>query len=527
MSLPREPLKVGSLFSGIGGIDLGLEQAGMEVAWSCEIDKNARTVLAHRWPDVHCYDDVKEIDGSATRVDVLCGGFPCQDLSVAGKRAGLAGERSGLFHEFMRVAATLTPQWVLIENVPGLLSSEDGRDMGVVLGTLADLGYGWSYRVLDAQYFGVAQRRRRVFIVGCLGDGASAAEILFEPSSCDRDSPPRREARSVAAGGTAVSTLQGGGHGLRLDADSAAGGQLIPAREVANALGGVNGGQDFAVGKGDLLYSAPASSPLLSVRRGVPSSDEADTQLIAMTSTGHGWWTETTKAGTLSARDYKDAQTVVGYSIYPEGGQGADLVAREMTDEDAVPTITTTNASDRGTFVTGVPEGTATGVAIPLQDVREMDKSQNGLGVGGEDDPAYTMDTLGVQGVAYRKAKKAMDPDDWERWEETDASDTLASHGTTTALAIMTDPQAIDTYNAEIDGDITHTLRDGHGEGVPGLMSEMAVRRLTPMECERLQGFPDGWTDVLSDSGRYKTLGNAVAVPVARWIGEQIVKVTN
>ena len=125
--MTEDKLTVGSLFSGIGGFDLGFERAGMTVQWQAEIDKHARRVLARWWPAAHCYDDVKEIGGSAPRVDVLCGGFPCQDLSVAGRRAGLAGERSGLFHEFMRVVDEVAPRWVVIENVPGLLSSNDGR----------------------------------------------------------------------------------------------------------------------------------------------------------------------------------------------------------------------------------------------------------------------------------------------------------------------------------------------------------------------------------------------------------------
>ena len=124
---------------------------------------------------------------------------------MAGRRAGLAGERSGLFHEFMRIVGEVSPRWVLIENVPGFLSSNGGRDMGTVLGTLGKLGYWWTYRCVDAQYFGLAQRRKRVFIVGCFGDGRSAAEVLLEPESLCGDSAPSREtgagvALAVAAG---------------------------------------------------------------------------------------------------------------------------------------------------------------------------------------------------------------------------------------------------------------------------------------------------------------------------------------
>lgn len=168
-------MNVGSTFSGVGGLDLGLERAGMQVKWQAEVDEWCRRVLAWHWPDARIYDDVRAVDGSAENIDLLTGGFPCQDLSVAGKRAGLAGERSGLFFEFARIADELRPDWLLVENVVGLLSSSEGRDFGIVLSTLAEIGYGLSWRVLNAQYFGVPQRRRRVFIVGCLGDSGERA----------------------------------------------------------------------------------------------------------------------------------------------------------------------------------------------------------------------------------------------------------------------------------------------------------------------------------------------------------------
>lgn len=174
--------RVGSLFAGIGGFDLGFEQAGFETAWQVEIDKFCNRVLQARWPGVRRYGDIREIDPAEIEpVGIVTGGFPCQDLSVAGRRAGLGGERSGLWWELRRILAVLRPRWVVIENVPGLLSSNRGRDMGAILAALGDLGYGWSYRVLDAQWFGLAQRRKRVFIVGCFGDGTAAAKVLLEP----------------------------------------------------------------------------------------------------------------------------------------------------------------------------------------------------------------------------------------------------------------------------------------------------------------------------------------------------------
>lgn len=233
-------MKVGSLFTGIGGLDLGLERAGMKIQWQVEIDSFARKVLQKHWPEVPKYDDIRKIRGGELEpVALVCGGFPCQDLSLAGKRAGLAGKQSGLFFEFMRIIADVRPRWVVIENVPGLLSSNKRRDMGTVLGALAELGYGYAYRVLDAQYFGVAQRRRRVFIVGYLGDGASAAKVLFEPESCEGDPPPGREAGQKVAG-----TL-GGGSGNRGWASDTERMTFIP--ETAKSLTSVANRQDGSV----------------------------------------------------------------------------------------------------------------------------------------------------------------------------------------------------------------------------------------------------------------------------------------
>jgi DNA (cytosine-5)-methyltransferase 1 len=196
-----------SLFAGIGGFDLAASRAGIEVTAAVEIDKAARGVLADRFPRTVLFDDVREVTADDLRSTgfrpdrgILTGGFPCQDVSVAGRRAGLAGERTGLFSEIVRLADALRPKYLLLENVPGLLSSHGGRDMGTILGALGDLGYWYAYRVLDAQFFGVPQRRRRVFIVGHLGDGRGPVEILFEPEGGDRHPAPVRAPRAAVAG---------------------------------------------------------------------------------------------------------------------------------------------------------------------------------------------------------------------------------------------------------------------------------------------------------------------------------------
>jgi len=177
----------GSAFAGIGGFEIGLERAGWECRWQIENDTFCNRILGTHWPDVKRYGDIEEIDPKELEaVDLICGGFPCQDLSVAGKREGLSGERSGLFWELVRLVRELQPRWLLIENVPGFLSSNEGNDFALALETLAECGYGLAWRVLDSQYFGVPQRRRRVFIVGHLGT-MCPPEILFESEGGEGD----------------------------------------------------------------------------------------------------------------------------------------------------------------------------------------------------------------------------------------------------------------------------------------------------------------------------------------------------
>jgi len=235
-------MKAISLFSGVGGFDLGFERAGIETVLQAERDPHCLKVLERHWPqvrrvtDVRCVgnrgfrreaerragsglgdqrgDDVHLASERASTCDLIFGGFPCQDLSVAGKRAGLGGERSGLWFEFHRVLSELRPRWTVIENVPGLLSSNNGRDFAILLMGLEELGYGWAYRVLDARYARVPQRRRRVFIVGCLGDRLSARQVLSVCESCGGNpetgrAPGERVAYSLTAGVRGT----GDGHG--------------------------------------------------------------------------------------------------------------------------------------------------------------------------------------------------------------------------------------------------------------------------------------------------------------------------
>lgn len=343
-------LTFGSLFSGIGGFDLGFERAGMTCKWQVEDNTHCNKVLNRHWPHVERHEDVRDFQTTNSVPDVICGGFPCQDLSVAGRRAGLAGKRSGLWDEFRRVIAGMRPGWVVIENVPGLLSSNGGRDMGTILRALGKLGYRWAYRVLDAQYDGVAQRRRRVFIVGSLGGRTHPAKVFFDSESLPGNSPPSRSEKSDVAGTIDAGTGERRGAGQ------------IPSVMTSLCLNGKNGNR---------------------------FDGESETFVV--------------------------------------------------------------NCLD------------------------------SHMGGGGPDDNAAQANHL----VAF------------------------------------------DCQQDPVIGAIARGLS---GNGMNQAVSRgTQVRRLTPTECERLQGFPDDWTrfaddgSELSDSARYRMLGNAVCVPVAEWVGRKIV----
>ena len=411
-------MMVGSLFAGIGGFDLAAENVGMEIAWQSENDVEASAVLAHHWPEVTNYGDIHDIhvagvsgkrhdlagegsqldrrstrsganangepnarslrdegvtdDRTPSAVDVLCGGFPCQDYSVAGRREGLVGDRGALWWQFHRLIGELRPTWVVAENVPGLLSSRDGQDFETIIRSLTELGYGVVWTVLDAQYFGVAQRRRRVFIVGHSG-GEPRPEILALSEGLYGHTPPSRKTGTVPAALTA-SGLGGGGP----DDNLAQAGHLI--------------GFNWQSGQGQLSARASHIDALHAGQ--VPAVAFAQNQRDEVRDLGD-------KAGALAAEPGTKQQTYV------------------------------------------------------IQDGREIAKNQNGLGIS-ETDTAYTLDQTGAQSIAQKAT----------------------------------------------------------------------VRRLTPLECERLQGFPDNWTNTPgnSDTQRYRQLGNAVAVPVAQWVFNQIVE---
>lgn len=463
-------LRMGSLFSGVGGADLGFERAGFEVAYQVEFDKHAQAVLRRRWPNTPLFEDVRNVTAAELpAVDVLVGGFPCQDLSVAGRRAGLAGARSGLFYEFARIIEETGPEWVVIENVPGLLSSRGGRDMGAVLGTLSELGYGWAYRVLDSQYFGVPQRRRRVFIVGRAGARSrSCAEVLFEPESVLGNPPPSR----------------------------------TPGEETAGSLGGGSGNRGWC---NDLDRSGAFVnvSPTLTggaEGRGFRGDDGSNAYVLSTRGRAGGSQVEIERRGDAPALRAGDGGSSRGPMVF--AGDTASALTASAGHHG--------HSSPRGDGSDNLVVG---GVAA-----RTAQAGSNGWGIN--EHTAYTID--GANGQAVLAIE---DP----AGKMSGGPEVGLGVREGAMYSLGADPAHM---HAAYTPDQIGTLSDGahHGGGLNGqdaysgrvLAPAGIVRRLTPKECERLQGFPDDWTAGQADSHRYRQMGNAVTVPVANWIASRI-----
>lgn len=259
-----------SFFSGVGGIDIAFERAGWRTVAHSEIAAYPAAMLAERWPGVPNLGDITLIDPHASadwqQASLWTGGFPCQDLSVAGQRKGFEGDRSVLAFAFLDLVEIHQPKAILLENVPGLLTSRNGLDFARLLGEMAQLGYGVAYRVLDAQFFGVPQRRRRVFILGLRSDpddpdgriaAERAGEVLSVDSRCERHPAKGGKARSETPSTTVVGTLSIGGHvGLQPNGQDAYTGHVIPVgsaaidpsgvREASGIAGRVDGSPELA-----------------------------------------------------------------------------------------------------------------------------------------------------------------------------------------------------------------------------------------------------------------------------------------
>jgi DNA (cytosine-5)-methyltransferase 1 len=448
-------MRYGSVCSGIEAATVAWHGLGWESAFFSDIEKFPREVLAHHYPDVPLHGDFTTIEENQYgSIDLLVGGTPCQSFSVAGLRKGLDDDRGNLSLEFIKLAQRERPRWVVWENVPGVLSSNGGRDFGSFLSALGQSGYGFAYRVLDAQYFGVAQRRRRVFVVGYLGDWRRAAAVLFERESLRGNPAPSREkGEKPAPALTAGPPFSRTGND-RVECDAYVSQIVGPLTRASNAGGTVT------------------------------HQDISAQHLVTARMRGFGDYDCDGTASTVKARDYKDATDLVAIALAentigrkPMNGGNGD----GFTEGGPMYTL---NA-------TGV-HGVAHQLAIPINTMTVQGRPSDdlnprmGLGIGEPGDPCPTITSAHSHAVAA--------------FQQT--ADCLTS-----------------AYG---------TKWNGNGSATNGSLfanHNMAVRRLTPTECERLQGFPDGYTNIkdkCTDGPRYKALGNSMAVPVMKWIGERI-----
>jgi DNA (cytosine-5)-methyltransferase 1 len=608
-------LSFGSVCSGIEAASVAWHPLGWTAAWLAEIDKAASKVLAARFPNVVNHGDMTKLAGMVRRreieaPDVLCGGTPCQSYSIAGRRLGLADPRGQLTIAFIDLADAIDevrradgkpPCVVIWENVPGVFTSKDNA-FGCFLAGLAGedsevepAGSKWTnagcvlgpersvaWRTLDAQFFGLAQRRRRVFVVASARDGFDPAAILFEREGVRRDSPPSREAGEVVAGTLDARTEGGGFPGT----DGACSGHVIPARR--------DGDSDFE----DLLR--------LGVRQPAGSVDE----VLTFDRQSSGEYGTQPVASTIAARDYKSASDLIVHApiAFTSKDYGGDAT------EDLSPTLRS-GAHDESHANGGAPPAVcyafkpgmseAAGALIPSEDISPtLQAAENGstrtpavaydprtLGFNWQNGGGYgaAKDGLGITvegtgplqtnntpAVAYAIQERAVCENpaagpDGIGVRDDDCAYTLEAR--TTAQAVYAFQPRIARNGRGDMGDVVNALtaqagETGKGDAAPcvalafkpshftrgkdGAPSEiapplsadadkgdqdtliaqstMAVRRLMPVECERLQGFPDGWTDVpvdekgkrAADGPRYKQLGNSWAVTCVRWLGRRV-----
>lgn len=463
-------MNFGSVCSGIEAASVAWKPLGWRCAFVSEIEPFPKRVLAHHYPDVPDLGDFTKIGAEHGPVDVLVGGTPCQSFSVAGLRAGLADPRGNLMLEFGALARRLRARWLVWENVPGVLSSNGGRDFGSFLGMLGQLGYGFAYRVLDAQYFGVAQRRRRVFVVGHAGGlWQRAAAVLFEPESLRGDPAPRRASREGVANALTERPGRGGGN--------SEGQRLIP--ELAHSVRG----------QAQMAHREDVDTLIAHTLRGSGFDASED-------GTGRGTPLVTQEA---FGGNRTSGALEVATACQAHGGPHGRQDFRSETFIVPFDTTQITHPANRSNPRPSDPCHPLVARNHPLaiafhatQDPIHSSESFPCLGTG-------SGEGCGTLGVAYSISPGACGTPEGQDdifINRSDVSRTLDQ--------LCADPT--------------------RKQGGTMIHHAMSVRRLTPRECERLQGFPDDYTAIpgAKDGPRYRALGNSMAVPVMSWIGKRI-----
>jgi DNA (cytosine-5)-methyltransferase 1 len=386
-------LRHASFFSGVGGLDLGFHRAGIATVSLSEIDPYASAVLAERFPEVPNLGDITKLNGEEIPdAEVWSGGFPCQDLSVAGKRRGFEdGTRSSLAFTYLDLVERRLPRWVVLENVPGLFSSNGGRDFGRLIREMVALGYGLSWRTLDARFFGVPQRRRRVFIVAARdeafgGLGAErAAEVLLECEGVCGHIEASREAREETS------------------------------RETSGDASGDRGGEGD-----DVVDPTPQSDGVRASNGLARRMDDREGVETFGATTHRALQARDWKVG-VSNQDIGEAGYLVAYQTRVDE-KGGSFTLNEVETANSLSALWPGDTSHRSMTLIGA-----------IQDARDLkSKTQNGAGMS-EKDIAYTLTSVDRQGVAYsseapavyRKAARARNPEDSETWVEGEVANTI------------------------------------------------------------------------------------------------------
>ena len=510
-------MKFGSVCSGIEAASVAWNKLGWSASWLAEIEPFPSAVLAHHYPDVPNLGDMtllpaKILSKEIEAPDIFCGGTPCQAFSIAGNRESLDDARGNLSLTFCEIANAIdsvrdVPAIIFWENVPGVLNTKDNA-FGCFLaglagedGELKPAGKKWTnagmvlgpkravaWRVLDAQYFGLAQRRKRVFVVASARNDFNPAEVLFEFDGLRRDTAPGRNSRETTAS----------------DAQSGIGSGSNP--ETVTTSFTPSSFAQYSEGVGTLRAN------------GGDLGGGSESIVTTYNKQRIGEYSTEDVASTCAARDYKDATDLVTYENFKTVYEMHAQDARVQNVGDVLPTMFATYGSGGGNIP--VTYGIAENI-INRQD------HNGGNGIGSQEELQYTLNATGVHGIAtmsdvagtldasYYKGQGSRQGGEREFVAQSFAQNQLG------------EVRVGDVFNT------LNTNSNASGRNTPMLMTQMAVRRLTPTECERLQGFPDSYTQIpwrkkpaedCPDGPRYKALGNSWAVPVVAWIGERIAK---
>jgi len=454
-----------SLFSGIEAASEAWHSMGWDPVAFADIDKFPSAVLAHHYPDVPNVGNVEEVDWSEFRgkADLVVGGSPCQSFSVAGKRLGMDDPRGNLALEFLRAVKEIQPTWFLFENVPGLLSSDGGRDFGIFLGEVAEIGYGFAYRVLDSQFFGVPQRRRRVFVVGHIGgDWRSAASVLFE-----RESLQGHSKESKAQGKTITEYF-----GTSTSEQSEPGRRVIP--KITGTIDTDCGGGKLSVqhaSSGHLIPETPPPEDVPPNERGIFRKSRR-----AQTNTDCETWVKDDVTNTLNTFDLGDTRTtqIIREPIAFEQNQRS-----EVRETEVAGPVKAEKGSNNQTFIAQNWDGEdKTGTLTTRSMDQFMPDKDNFMAVVEPlHDPAPTLDASYHKGTGERAgierqiiAESKIFDSKTPRENPKNISPTLnASLPYTSGDPIVTEPEIFDETNPNGKTDVSPTLnaRDGGSTGDP------------------------------------------------------------